>query len=264
MRIRTVKKVALAGAFCLGLGVSAETVAYWQFQDGAPGTTASKGSMLKTLVNAPALDASVSSDANVEVGFSSDVPGKVIVCGKEQKVVNAENRASVKALRKTGGSEALNVAGNQLLQLDDFTFEAFVKLEEYPRWGRLFWKNRSQGRFSWILSLKEASGLLRGRVDSNPDNAKNLAGFNQGINTPFKLDDKQWHHVAFSYDGLTQEFAIYADYQLQAKAKTALPMIDENLPISIFGGAGGRISALVDEVRISNMVLLPEEFLKVK
>jgi hypothetical protein len=264
MRVAKMKKMVGMCVVALGMAANAETIAYWQFQDSPAGTPAPRASVLKSQVNSPVLDAKVCPSAAVKVTFSSDVPGEVIVAGPNDKVVNAHNQASVKAVRKSGQSDAVTVASNELLNLDDFTIEAFVKIESFPRWGRIFHKKRNQSRFSWILSLKDRSGLLRARIDSDPDNAKHLTGFNQGVQTTFKLDDKQWHHLAFSYDALTQEVALYADYQLQAKAKTPLPILYGDQPIAIFGAQSGGFSALVDDMRISDAILLPEDFLRVK
>jgi hypothetical protein len=235
----------------------AETVAYWQVQDGAPGTTAAQNSSLKTQVNSPTLDAKVCASGKMEVGFSSDVPGKIIISGTD--VVNPDNNASIKTTPKGGKEAALTVAGNEILNTENFTVEAFVKIEKLPKWGDIMGKQR-QGGFSWLLQEMADSGLLRGRVDSQLAEDPKRLGFNQGINTTFHLLDGKWHHIAATYDALTHKFSIYGDYNVQISKTTTLPIVLDNQPLFFFGGTTG----LIDEIRVSDAVLTPADFLKIK
>ncbi len=258
----SIKISVLALVSVLGSTVFAEPIAYWQMQDKSTGPLIA-GSKITSLQNSPALDAVVSNNKTIKINFSEDVPGKVIISGNT--VVNPRNKASLKIIGSGRKFNVLTVAGNKLLDLDEFTFEAFVKIKKFPQWGRLFYKQRNKDRFSWILSLKNKTGLLRARIDSNPENAKQLTGFNQGLGTKFKTDDGKWHHIAVTYDRLTQEFKIFADYQLQAKCKTALPIIyDEKQPLVILGAYSGYLNAWVDEIRFSDTALQPDNFLKIK
>ncbi len=243
--------------------IIAETVAYWPMQDKAPGVSAANGAMVKTRENSPALDAKVFSDKNSKVAFDADVPGKVIAAGS--KVVNADNKSSLKFTSKYGVKPALTVAGNKLLNLDTFTVEAFVKVVKIPRWSALFMKKRGGGLYSWLLQNNGNSGKIRVRVDSNPNDAKNKAGFNQGINTDFVINDGKWHHVAVTYDALTQKLNIYGDYKLLVSRKTALPVIYDSEPLCFLGGTNAGVTEeSIDEIRITDQALPPENFLKVK
>jgi hypothetical protein len=258
MKIKCIKVVAATCVLSMGMNTLAGTVAYWQGQDGAPGTTAAANASLKTQVNSPSLDAKVCPDGKTRVAFSADVPGKVIVSGAD--VVNSNNTGSLKSTAIGGKTPALTVAGNETLNTKSFTVEAFVKIEKAPKWGEIMGKLRVGG-FSWLVQQAADSGLSRGRVDSQlPKDPKRL-GYNQGTgNSKAKIFDNSWHHLAITYDAQTQMFALYADYQLQTSKKTTLPVFLDNRPLFFFNG----ISGLIDEMRISDVALAPADFLKIK
>ena len=263
------KGTKLAAIFMVAIGagttMTAETVAYWNMQDAAPGTAAQGNSVVKSSVNSPALDAKVFADKNTKVDFDADVPGKVIVAGKDAKVINADNKSALKTISKYGVKPTLTVAGNKLLNLDVFTVEAFVKIIKIPKWGGVMMKPREKGNYSWLLQNNGDSGKIRVRVDSNPKDATSKTGFNQGINTNFTINDGKWHHVAVTYDALNQKLNIYGDYKLLISSKTALPMVYDDSPLTFLGSThAGSAEELIDEVRISDQALSPEDFLKVK
>ncbi len=256
------KRLKLAASACLltlGLNASADTVAYWQAQDGAAGSVAASKSSLKSQVNSPELDAVVCPDGRIQVAFSEDVPGKVIVAGADQTVVNADNTASAKTTPKGGAAPALTVAGSKLPKMESFTVEAFVKFETLPTWGNIVGKRR-HGGFSWLLQQFADKGLLRARVDSNVAGDPKRLGFNQGFQTTFNLLDGQWHHIAATYEAATQKFTLYGDYQAQGGSKTTQPIVVDDQPLIFFDGIPGQI----DEIRISDAALAPADFLKVK
>lgn len=257
--------VMLMASAGVGTTLTAGTVAYWNMQDAVPGTLAKSGSMVKTSVNAPDLNAKVFADANTSTEFSSDIPGKIIVAGKDAKVVNGDNKSSFRMICKGGNRPGLTVAGSKLLNLDTFTIEAFIKADKLAKWGGIMAKLRAKGNYTWQLQNLDDSGKIRARVDSNPLDAKSKSGFNQGFNTSMVVADGKWHHIAITYDALTQMFSIYGDYKLLVSRKTSLPVIYDNNPLTMLGGAGsGPAELAMDEVRISDKVLPVEDFLKVK
>lgn len=249
----------------VGSSLTAGTIGYWNMQDAAAGSAAKINSVVKSSVNAPALNAKVYADGNTKMEFSEEVPGRVIVAGKDAKVINADNKSSIKMTSKSGNRPGLTVAGNKLLNQDAFTVEAFVKIEKIASWGGIMAKQRAKGNFSWQLQNLSKSGKIRARVDSNPFDAKSKKGFNQGINTSFVVADGKWHHIAITYDALTQKFNIYGDYKLLISRKTTLPIVYDNSPLTMIGGSShGLTVEAMDEVRISDKVLLVADFLKVK
>lgn len=242
-----------------------DTIAYWQMEDGITGRTAPAGSLLKTRKNSPALNAKVNKNEKLTIKFSSDVPGKETVSGKDQKVVNKKNRASVQVVGKANNIPAFTVSGNKLFNQENFTVEAFVKLSEIPKWTRIICKKRAKNHFSWILSCEDTCGKLRGRVDSNKLDATDKTGFNQGMPTKTLIVDGKWHHIAATYDGETRKFYIYIDYEVKSRAVIPFPMIYDDKPLCFFATTfPGKIIAQIDEVRLSNKAMLPEDFLKIK
>jgi hypothetical protein len=251
-KVNVKKIVASTCVLALGMNGFSETVAYWQLQDQSAGTAAPRGLVLRNEIKPSALEAKVSTGGNGKASFSADVPGRVIVAGKDAKVVNANNTAS--------SSVGFTVAGNPLLAKDTFTVEAFVKIEQLPKWGRVIYKNRQNGLYSWLLQQSGESGILRARIDSNATGTTSGKGFNDCRNSKFKAVDNQWHHLAVTYDGATQMFVLYADYRVLFEYKPAFPMVFDDSPLAVFSQGKGS----VDEVRISNVVLGPDDFLKVR
>lgn len=264
------KTAKLIGAIYLLISVvclNAETIAYWPLDNAKAGTAAEKRMVLKTRINSPALDARVCPNDKTELKFSADVPGKVIIAGKDKKVINPNNDTSIQAVRKSGADPAFTVAGDEFPQPESFTVEAFVKIKESPQWACILGKGR-QGGFSWLLQLN-AAGELRARIDSNSpeENSVNKKGYNQGINTKCSILDNKWHHIAMTYDNKTAELIIYVDYTIQAKAKISPSMIVyDDRQLFFLGGMNGAAGAsgLIDEIRISDTALDVDDFLKVK
>ena len=149
------KSMKLAAMFMVAAGagttMTAGTVAYWNMQDAAPGSAAKRNSVVKSSVNAPVLNAKVYTDGNTKVEFSADTPGKVIVAGKDAKVINADNKASIKMTGKGGNRPGLTVPGNKLLNLDTFTVEFFIKVDKLAKWGGIMSKLRAKGNYTWQL-----------------------------------------------------------------------------------------------------------------
>jgi hypothetical protein len=256
--MKTLKVAAATCALALGMNTLADTVAYWQGQDGAPGTTAAANASLKTQVNSPSLDAKVCPNGKMRVSFSADVPGKVIVSGDD--VVNSNNTGSLESTPIGGKTPALTVAGNETLNTKSFTVEAFVKIDKAPKWGEYLGKSRVGG-YSWLVQQAGDSGLFRGRVDSQSPKDPKRKGYNQGMGpAKAKIFDNNWHHLAVTYDAQSQMFALYADYEFQLSKKTTLPIFLDNQPLFFFNGTKG----LIDEMRISDAVLAPADFLKIK
>lgn len=241
------------------------TVGYWNMQDNVAGTVAKNGAAVKSSVNSPILDAKILSDRNTKVEFIADVPGKVIVAGKDAEVVNSDNKSSLKVTSKYGIKSALSIRGDNLLNLDAFTVEAFFKVIKMPNWSGLMMRKRVEEKYSWIVYNENNSGILRLRVDSNPPDTKSRTGFNQSVRTDFTINDGKWHHIAITYDALTNWFCIYGDYKLLAKMKIPLPAVYDDSPMIFLGGThAGAAEEYVDEIRVSDKVLSIDEFLKVK
>lgn len=75
----------------------------------------------------------------------------------------------------------------------------------------------------------------------------------------------RWHHVAFTYDEPTHTVKIYYDHQLQVEQDLGYPLYRHRDPFAIGRGMSYYgFTGWIDEVRISDRVLEPEEFVRVR
>jgi hypothetical protein len=129
------------------------------------------------------------------------------------------------------------------------------------------------GNFLDSFSLQLGSaGVINAQIGFGNLNGQFLAS------AAGNYSDGQWHHVALVYDmdaaTGTNTLSLYADYTLEASVSAAFPPIDwENYPINIGAGnypnndpnSGYRrnLDGQVDEFRISNVALTPDQFVSV-
>ena len=87
-------------------------------------------------------------------------------------------------------------------------------------------------------------------------------GNNQMFETSAKIEDGRWHHVALSYDSATRKVLIYKDYEQVHEGTTINPLWLDSGSIQI--GAGDMaFDGWIDEVRLTDRVLTPSQFLHV-
>lgn len=259
----------------------AETVAYWKFQDRAVGNYAD---MLDNAANPGNLVAvgQANGSGTVKPLFSAEVPGNKIYSGRfNGALVNATNTASLYFTPKSTGWDAANnfynttegsyvrVTNNPALWLTNLTIECFVKIDKKSRFSLVVGMQRTSlpgiGA-TWGMD-ETPEGLVKVRYDvqeTNYSGTANSAGWNNGL--PGKLvDDGKWHHLAFTYCWTNRQTKYYVDYTLW-QSGTAVSNLQytttDPLLIGGFGGGSARIfSGWIDEVRYSEAVLSPDEFL---
>lgn len=246
----------------------AATIAYWQFDEGSDGATASS---VLTQVNSPALDGTGVSEGSGLPKFSSQVPVNTVVAAGNG-VVNASNTGSLR-LTNTGlpgnpnshNASVIQADGsNALMKPASFTVELWVKVNQFANFAGIIGKERvDQTGCSWQIDTDNA-GHLRARFDTQTlgTGGSGVTGYNQSFTaTDFIINDGQWHHVALTYDQTTKGFVLYADYNVIRTGNTAFNLVYDNDVFEI-GHIGGRgFDGWVDEVRLSDTVLLPAQFL---
>jgi len=169
------------------------------------------------------------------------------------------NEATAGAGAPVGGEVVFSGAEAQT-QPAEFTIEAFVKMgRQMPRHALLASKRRNgQTGASWSLSI-DPQGVLRARFDTQPGaDAKSGPGFNQSFGASGCVADGAWHHVALTFDHLSQTVALYVDYERCGGGATQGPLVYD-------GGAlvfGRGLDGWLDEVRLTGAVLHPEQFLR--
>ncbi len=261
---KLISAVLLLVIFLVGVtSAAAGTIAYWRLEDGAPGTLATT---LHSEFNSTLMDGT---SPNV-MRFTSDVPGQLIYDGVAG--VTVDNTSSLYST--ISGNNRFDVDDDtndpKLTEPDSFTFEMFVKSDgggdQYQVITR---KTRGGADGSWFL-MTWPDGRLVLRVDSN-DGTEYPGGHNKSVNIP-GLMDEQWHHIAVTYDGslATPEFNLFMDYDQKRTLRpadypgsTGAIVYDEGV-LHVGGRNNGNCwDGWIDEPRFSDVVLSPDQFLRV-
>jgi hypothetical protein len=246
-----------------------DTLANWQFDDGAPSSTATA---LVTEVNAPALNGTTnrySASAQVPV-FSSDRPGTRLWSSFTGSPINTTNTASLLFVNadlpgntNSGNGGFVLVPDNALLHPSNITVEAFIKVNRRVNYPLVIGKERGSGNTSWNIDFDNA-GHPRVRIDSGVAFTNGAPGWNQSWTATVNVEDGQWHHVAFTYTYTNRLVRLYIDYALNTSGNSFSNLVYDTGSLRIGQGAGGRaFDGWIDEIRISDNVLTPEQFMTV-
>lgn len=78
------------------------------------------------------------------------------------------------------------------------------------------------------------------------------------------IDDGEWHHFAFSFDEVTDEVVLYLDYSPVETLALAAPLQRTQEYVHILGRGlnSSGFNGWIDEVRLSDTVLGPQDFLR--
>jgi hypothetical protein len=256
---------------CFGqpLLASAATSAYWSFQDQAPGVLAT------TVVSAVHGDVLVGQAKNTggsarSPSHDADAPGTNIFDGLYGMLLNSNNTASLyftnaaaypaQTNSQNGGYvEVTNVTS--LLCPTNFTLEFFVKTARPVNWPCLVGKARDGGA-SWCIDTPP-DGTVKLRMDTQPLNQPGTTnGFNQSLSGP-NIQDGAWHHMAISYSSPSRLATMYVDYVSKGTLTTTHEVVYTNFSLFMGKGAGSNqaFDGWLDEVRLSDTVLQPNQFL---
>ncbi|MDA7881552.1 LamG domain-containing protein [Akkermansiaceae bacterium] len=281
------KKISVA---LLGLlvasPVSAATTAYWRLEEGAAGAdvTAAQDSSGNGFHQTGRIG-----DPN----YSANVPGAFIIDPVTSTVV--PNTLSLDASLSNARIDMVNDAAFNT----SFTVEMFIQLSEEPGSYNNFLRRQESATSRWQLDFDHAAsgayGRGRARFDTpDLDNGNFVVGPTGGgaipgsqrlwvdtdagdglvssYNDPTDWaldgdginDDLSWHHVAITFDEDTQELSFYFDYALM-QSRTLVDSdgsgyVHPDAPI-VIGKSGPEFGTFIDEVRYSDGLLGPSEFL---
>ncbi len=257
----------------IGSVARAETIAYWQFDDGTPSATATT---LVSQANSPTLDGTGTKyGSGSNPTFNADRPGAMIADGVGGPILNASNATSLEFANAFTPDETNSQDGSAVVVADpggadsllkpaSFTAEAFVKFDDLVEYCAIVSKSRADGGgSSWMIDTT-STGKIRARFDTQPIGASSGSGFNQSFSTTADMFDDQWHHVALTYDGTTRAAKLYVDYALEGSATVTFDLVYDDSMLRIGQGGGGRaFDGWIDEVRLSDTVLTSDQFLAV-
>jgi hypothetical protein len=241
------------------------TRVYLPAEDGAAGATA--GTLTNTFY-APLMNGTAVALGGAKPTFSAERPPAstmLISDGQDGPVVNLNAgslhfvNAGLPADTNSPSGGMVAIPGSTLSsQLTNFTAEAFIRTDRKVNFPRIIGKARAlTGGPSWSLGINSA-GNLRARCDTQAPT--NTVGFNQTFESPAFVYDGQWHHVALTYDDPTKKLTLYADYVKVLEGTTINPLVFDSGDFQV--GAGDQaFDGWIDEVRITDRVLAPAEFL---
>lgn len=262
------RKLSLIIALGSACGAQAAVTANWAFDDDVATNTAAT---LATDVNAPTLNGTAVQNAGgPKPTFSDDRPGPRIWASSDGPLLNTTNSASLRFVNtglpadtNSHAGGAVNVPDNDpLLRATNLTVEAFVKVDRRVNYPLLIGKARSGGT-SWNLDF-DNTGKPRVRIDSGVAFTNGTPGFNQSWTATVNIEDGQWHHVAFTYAHTNRAVTLYVDYIQRASGNSYSNLVYDTGALRIGQGAGARaFDGWIDEVRITDDVLTPAQFMTV-
>ncbi len=231
------------------------TVAYWRFENGAAGAAASgTGTILDSSgngINCTAINTPV---------YSATVPAATIP---------QTGAADHRSMSFNGVNQRISIPDKPALALTkSLTLEAYFDLKGLD--SRLNWHHyivlRGDNRGGldpyWLAVQKTSSGQVQVLFQICPTSNVSVT-----LTAPIALN--KWYHVAGTLDDATGQMKLYVNGQLAASTTTTSRPLGP-LTGAVPGlGIGNTQSAstsqyfngLIDEVRISNVALLPSQFL---
>ncbi|MBR2839571.1 MAG: laminin G domain-containing protein [Kiritimatiellae bacterium] len=283
-----------AFALAVSFVASADTIAWWHFDECDPGTPASTGTIASD--QAPSMFATPYSLAHTTgtAGSGDYLPtyGKPfhgLAVYDPVTGTTRTNRAAMKFTTAKGGSSNLPAYYGGCLKTENtksllsgckaaFTVEAYIcttgGLDVANNFGPIVASVDGTAFTSekWALYLDtESAGL--GGLAFRITTVNGATVRYQGSATSAKVNDGAWHHVAYVYNG--ENVLLYVDHTLNKTYtldKTGNISYGDNNAVYIGGydsyinsGYGyRRFPGLIDEVRVSNVALQPEQFLQMR
>lgn len=235
------------------------TIGYWRFDDAPPGTT-------PTTVASIYNNGVMQGTAGGQPVISSDVPWPWISEGIGGPVRPA-NTTSI-YFDPAGGNDYVTIPFSELAEPQEFTIEFFMKATTQGDWPGIVQKRKilptqdpnskatGSGNITWGIG-KENHEYEFTRVDPATGSP------NMTFTIPGSTADGQWHHFALTYSNGT--WTMYQDYTKVAQ-RTGWYIDYDGLSGLSFGWAPTDFRAYrgwLDEVRFSNRVLTPAEFLQI-
>ena len=296
------RSVFLLGTFTVMLSSSAETVAWWRFEELPCGERATEMLVITNWASPGTLDAYARVSAatqNNQPVFQMTPEDKVPLYTNSISSLYAvadpvsgavlENKSAVYLASNRSDnrtpSSILIVDDHEKLHLQSQTIEFFLKVP--PRgpkttWETIFAKEYfpSNGSYPFIMRYQsggndegDSDGWLTLTVGEPAyDESGNVLDFNgpgtKTINSKWnfpKMGDDTWHHIAVVFDASAKKIRLFVDYVDRERMDWTWEIPYSNEPFVI--GAPkycyyGNWTGTIDEFRISDEALTPDRFLR--
>lgn len=258
--------LAAASALSITASVSAKTIALWHFDEGVVSNNAVT---LSSEYNPEIMVATAGTNDNGTLPYFTENIGLDYLTEGMNGTVISTNKCSLKftnsGLPEMNSSKGgvLTIPYNEIMVLSNLTVEVFVKVDRLVNYPLIIGIVRSGGNTSWNIDM-DNTGKPRLRIDSNPTGVSGgtTPGWNESTTSSVAINDGMWHHLAFTYTHATKKALLYVDYQQRAETTTTFPLVYEMMQMRVGQGCGGRaFDGWLDEIRISDEVLQPNQFL---
>lgn len=238
-----------AGVLAMLLAVScaalASPVGHWRFEEGTPGATPG------TIVDSSVYGNDGAGPAPGSLVYSAETPVLRVGPG------NLLNQVSI----ATGaGGSGFSVPDDPSLDLSTgITLEAYVKPSTVsPSYQDILYK------WDHVASVNESSYILR--LQGNKVRfilSKNGGGSVDGsVLTSQSVPVDEWSHVAATWSNADNTMRVYINGVEDATTGTLTGSIYQGAaPVKVRSGTGGPFYGVMDEVRISDAALAPDQFL---
>lgn len=188
---------------------------------------------------------------------ASEKAGAAFRFGVNDKSGTVANQGSTRFLRQdanTGSGLKLNLSGTTLEQ-DSFTLECFFKTTDLI------------SDETWTLFYSPCVKVCigdDGKILGRGFRTYNDWGSVSDIKSRDRVDDGNWHHLAFVYNNSAGRMRLYMDYQLQGSVNIKLGTtgtISPTIGMQNVDGNRQHFPGWLDEVRITRQALGPDGFL---
>ena len=292
-------RIAFCGMMMAGLAANADTIAWWHFDECEPGTTAPANTVASdqapttyahvyTVGNYYTMSALSENEGDYLPAYTKPFHGLAVYDPVTD--TTRTNRAAMKFRIARGGPDpdtnggrarfggALKFDGGNGLYTSLYgtgalTVEAFVCTTGGTFNALAPIVGSVGGTSSWLTErwalYMESSGTIALRLTAGSSTDLWYSGYGTGGTA--KVNDGAWHHVAFTYDGAN--VYIYVDYVLdRSYSKTgAIPTYSGDnatwvggYPYGDADKGGRKFPGVIDEIRVSNATLQPEQFLRMQ
>jgi len=185
--------------------------------------------------------------------WNYDCSGNSIHLNGEDGVYSATDGLWEQGLRSTMDEEIIGFVrgGNELLQPEQFTIEAWIKLDQEDEFeGTVLCKRLDEDRYSWSLNADNVQNRIDFYVETE-DGEYNVSAEVENLN------NSEWHYVAVNYDG--ENISLFVDDAYVEWEFVGSPMVYGDGELIIGGretraSADGQFYGLIDEIRISDAV----------
>ena len=285
------KWLAFVGAGLMAVSAHAKTVAWWHLDELEEGVKAKGGSPLFLNSVDPTKHAGMPRatpkiNGNYQLDSAYEPMGVVAFPegGVYYDYVQGGSHANLRGVRFNPYEAGTRATGSLIIVPNDpeiapadFTFEFFVKIDDLSTSVKyqhiicersateVTGEGQDNGgfRFYWDHDQDKLGVDLYERWWTSEPKKKNTS-----ILTAAGLDieNGRWHHVALTFDSATKKAKFYVDYRLIGSVELSssnFGTATNDLILGQNGGSWGAFNGCMDELRISDSVLGPAEFLRV-